>query len=128
MSAIFSVNSHMNNCSRAVTFFERNSQPIHKLSISGSHCFSINFGNNAVTADFFNIPDSAPVNFFAVGTLKAQTDRMGRSTFRKCGIFQKLCIFHRVVVNAADFKDTARQCSCFIKDNIFGLRQCFHIV
>ena len=101
---------------------------IHQFIVSGRHFHSIHQRSDAVSADLPDIRHPRPVNLFSVCLFQTFTDRMRRRTLRKRRIFQKLLIFYLIVMNTIHFKYALRQCTCFVKDNRPGFRQCFQIV
>ena len=106
MTGIFSINCHMNDGSYAVAVRIRNAQLFHQLTVSRCNCLSIDLGNDAVTADFFEVRYTASVDFFSIGFLQTLTDGVGGCTFCESGVFQKKRVFQLIMMNTTDFEYT----------------------
>lgn len=67
----------------------------HELGIAAQYAASVNGGLNTAAAQFFNFRDTAAVQRFPVGFLKAFTDGMAGCIFSKGGPFKKDMVFNR---------------------------------
>ena len=89
----------------------------HELGIAAQYAASVNGGLNTAAAQFFNFRDTAAVQRFPVGFLKAFTDGMAGCIFSKGGPFKKDMVFNRLMMDANHFKNALGQGPCLIHDN-----------
>ena len=76
VSGVLAVKRHMDYCTDAAAVLVGDVQLLHELVVAGGDLNSIYLGDNAVTADLFNISDAAAVDLLAVGALETLADRM----------------------------------------------------
>ena len=76
VSGVLAVKRHMDYCADAAAVLVGDVQLLHELVVAGGDLNSIYLGDNAVTADLFNISDAAAVDLLAVGALETLADRM----------------------------------------------------
>ena len=73
---VFAVDCRMDYGTDTVAALVGDVQLLHELVVAGGDLNSIYLGDNAVTADLFNISDAAAVDLLAVGALETLADRM----------------------------------------------------
>ena len=120
MPGIDSVDNHMNNGSGMMAVFILHLQALHQLPVACRHHMAVYPCGHAVAADFLNIRHSGPVNGLSVRLLQAFADGMRGSALCKGRIFQQLFLFHLIVVNRIDFKDSFRQRTGLVKYHTSG--------
>ena len=128
MSGILAVYSNMDDGADAVAVDIINAKALHQFCISGSDIFTVYLCCYTVSADLFDVRDTASVDQFSICSLQTLADRMARSTLSKCCVFQNIFLTDRIVVNTGYFKDTLCHGTGFIEYNVFGLGKCFQIV
>ena len=77
MTDIFTIYSHMHNCTDTMTLLIRNTFQLHQLGIACSNSSAVYLRDDTFSADFLHIRHSTLINGLAVSLLKAATDRMG---------------------------------------------------
>ena len=105
-----------------------NAELLHQLAVAGGDGVSIDLCFDAVAADLFNIRHAAAVDLLAVGLLEALADGMRGGALRQRGVFQKLLLVERAVVNGGDLKDALRQRTGLVENDDPRLGQRFEIV
>ncbi len=118
----------MDDGADAVAVVVLDAELLHQLAVAGGDGVSIDLGVDAVAADLFNIGHAAAVDLLAVGLLQALADGMRGGAFRQRGVFQKLLLVERAVVNGGDLKDALRQRTGLVEDDDLRLGQRFEIV
>ena len=117
MTGIGTVDSHMNDCTGAVAGYVLYSKSRHELVIAAGNGVGINNGGHTVSADLFDITDTASVQLKSILSLKAFADRMRGCALGQSRILDYLLILHCIVMDAAYLKNALCECSGFIENN-----------
>ena len=128
MTGIFTVNRHVDDRADAVAVLIADSELPHQLAVARRHGVSVDLCHDPVAADLLDIAHAAAVDFPAVGLLQALADRVGGRALGQRRVFQKLHLFHLVVVYAGHLEHTLRQGARLVKDNVLGFREDLQIV
>ena len=117
MTGIGTVDGHMYYGSGAVAWYVLYSKPRHELVIAAGNGVGINNGCHTVSADLFDITDTASVQFKSVLSLEAFADRMRGCALGQSRILDYLLILHCIVMYAAYLENTLCESSGFIKND-----------